>query len=139
MRKRAPHLDRARRGVAPIAAPRAKAAAVRGVLPEGNDEPHDQRIGSTLQSFFEAMGEWDEVQRMTEAKLAKTDKPLTRGGPDRRGKVCRCHGCGIETVCTPTFDFYTRGRASRGFLYCFPCLCEVEGHPGRRCVPKGRN
>ena len=87
-----------------------------------------KNIGSTLDSLFDELGERKEVEQMTKAKLAKMgEKAITRGGPDRRMKLCRCHGCGIEAVCMPRFDFYTRGKASKGWLYCYPCLCDASG------------
>jgi hypothetical protein len=87
-----------------------------------------KNIGSTLDSLFDELGERKEVEQMTKAKLAKMgEKAITRGGPDRRMKLCRCHGCGIEAVCMPRFDFYTRGKSKKGPLYCYPCLCDASG------------
>lgn len=91
-----------------------------------------KNIGSTLDSLFEELGERKKVEQMTKANVEQSDKPITRGGPDRRGKPCRCHGCGIEVVCTAVFDFYTRGKSSKGWLYCYGCLCDAAGASSAR-------
>lgn len=50
--------------------------------------------------------------------------PITHGGADRCWKLCRCSECGREEVCTPSFDFYTRGDDGEGPLVCERCLTE---------------
>jgi hypothetical protein len=42
---------------------------------------------------------------------ASVDNPITHGGTNRQYKLCRCSDCGVEEFCTPSNDFYVRGKA----------------------------
>ncbi len=55
--------------------------------------------------------------------------PITHGPVSEiAGKLCRCSKCGIETECTPRFDFYIkRPGPDDGPLFCFACLCQDAG------------
>lgn len=48
---------------------------------------------------------------------------ITHGGTDRGYKLCRCHKCGVESVCTPSNDFYTTESVDEP-LKCEACLRE---------------
>jgi hypothetical protein len=54
-----------------------------------------------------------------------SEAPITHGSGrarDRRYRLCKCNGCGIERLCTPTTDFYTKGDDKTGPLYCEACV-----------------
>jgi len=50
------------------------------------------------------------------------EAPITHGGPFRGYKLCECHVCGEQSVCTPSNDFYTRGNDDLGPLECEKCF-----------------
>ncbi len=63
--------------------------------------------------------------------MSDREEILTRGGPDRGGRFCRCHKCGAVERCTPSTDFYVRDRVDgpEGPLYCQRCIFVVSGVP----------
>lgn len=49
-------------------------------------------------------------------------KPITRGGVERRYKMCVCSRCGIVAVCRPNFDFYAGpNEEDQNLLRCERC------------------
>lgn len=49
-------------------------------------------------------------------------RPITHGGTDARYKLCRCSVCGLEAICEPMCDFYTRPGDPSGPLFCEVCI-----------------
>lgn len=47
---------------------------------------------------------------------------IYRGGPERRGEMCRCGRCGVEEVCRPGRDFYVLEGDPLGPLLCEDCM-----------------
>lgn len=60
-------------------------------------------------------------------------RTITHGGTDARYKLCRCSVCGLEAICEPMCDFYTRTGDPSGPLFCEVCILKpnAEAH-GRR-------
>lgn len=52
--------------------------------------------------------------------------PITTGAtPERGGKLCRCHHCKREEICSPHNDFYTLSDWDDGPLFCDNCIVGV--------------
>jgi len=53
-------------------------------------------------------------------------KPYTRGGPwGQAYKWCKCSQCGVVRRCTPSSDFYVRGKKTVHDdepLFCLACV-----------------
>ena len=49
-------------------------------------------------------------------------RTITHGGTDARYKLCRCSVCGLEAICEPMCDFYTRTGDPSGPLFCEVCI-----------------
>lgn len=57
-----------------------------------------------------------------EKEVVDNVPPITHDGPDRCWKICKCAGCGMEAVCTPSLDFYTLPDDPTKLLYCERCI-----------------
>jgi hypothetical protein len=71
--------------------------------------------GLLTQKFFDAV-------EVVQAEL-RGGPILTHDTESRRSfRMCRCNKCGLEAICTPENDFYTRAGDSTKALYCETCV-----------------
>ena len=78
--------------------------------------------------------ETPDALRNTEEQLVG---PITHGGSDARYKLCRCSVCGLEAVCEPLCDFYTRPDDPTGPLFCEVCILLLNPKVDPRPTSKG--
>ena len=51
------------------------------------------------------------------------EEPITTREPERINKLCRCHNCGHEDICTPISDFYELMQHPEDpYIYCEGCF-----------------
>lgn len=64
---------------------------------------------------------------------------ITHGSGNNGWKLCKCSECGVESVCTPSFDFYVRTGDESEALVCERCFLAPFQKPVLQVAPIHRN